>query len=74
MLERRTRPGNGSGRSVPLLDSQLGYAYTARFESDAGLIPASPPKELSDIYRDKWKHHQMRLQRLHQIIEELSTQ
>jgi hypothetical protein len=54
-----------------LLDSRLDYSFVARFESNAGLVAAAPPTKLN-VFADEWRDQEMRLQRLHQIIEELT--
>ncbi len=55
------------------LSKNLNYSFVARFDSDAGLTPAPLPPGLTDGYYAKaWQAHEMRLQRLHQIIEELT--
>jgi hypothetical protein len=54
------------------LDEWLDYSYRARFEDDSGLVPRNPPARLVDEWPIKrWQQHEMRLQRLHQIIQEL---
>ena len=56
-----------------LLNKYVGSSFAARFDNDAGLLPGSPPEELSDKwYVGVWQSHDMRMQRLHQIIEELT--
>ena len=55
------------------LSENLNYSVVARFESDAGLTPSpAPPNMTDDFYMRIWRHHDLRLQRLHQIIEELT--
>lgn len=54
------------------LRARLNYSYEARFEDDSGLIRAKPPSKVADDYCIRqWQHHEMRLQRLHEIIKEL---
>jgi hypothetical protein len=56
------------------LGEYLDDSYVARFGNDAGLTPAAPPPSLTDSHYVRiWQHHQMRLQRLHEIIMELSA-
>jgi len=56
------------------LKRRLGYSYVARFESNAGLVAAIPPAKLTfDVFADRWRDHEMRLQRLLEVIVELST-
>jgi len=55
------------------LRNRLGLSYAARFDSDAGLIPAAPPPTLTDQgYARAWQQHDLRMQRLHQMVEELT--
>jgi hypothetical protein len=55
------------------LSNDLGAPYAARFDNDAGLTAAAPPDSLTDrYYIDVWQDHDRRLQRLHQIIDELT--
>jgi hypothetical protein len=52
--------------------SVLNYSYEARFMDDSGLTPAKPAAKVTDNYCvRRWQHHEMRLQRLHEIIREL---
>jgi len=56
------------------LGKYLDHSFVARFRSDVGLTPTpAPPSLTDDHYVGIWQHHQMRLQRLHQIIQELSA-
>jgi hypothetical protein len=55
------------------LSENLNYSIVARFDSDAGLLPSPVPPSITDSYYiDVWQHHDLRLQRLNQIIEELT--
>jgi hypothetical protein len=64
--------GEWQKRVSSSLRKWLDYSYAARFEDDSGLIPGRPPAKMqNDFCVDRWQHHEMRLQRLHQIIEEL---
>jgi hypothetical protein len=59
-----------------LLNRRLPHYYSAMFDGLAGLTPADPsPKVKDDAYwRKRWIEHEMRLQRLHQIIERLHSE
>jgi hypothetical protein len=56
-----------------MLDRRLGYSSAALFLSNAGLTPAVPPATLTySGFQNRWREHEMRLQRLHRIIEDLT--
>lgn len=60
---------------IKRLGSRLPHYYTALFDSDAGLVPAKPPARLTDEHWQRERvEHEMRLQRLHQIIADLSAE
>jgi hypothetical protein len=54
------------------LADAFGYQFRAMFENDAGLTPGSPPEIMDDFYARQWRYHDLRLQRLHQIIQRKS--
>jgi len=55
-----------------LINTYLNYSFVSWFENDSGLVPASPPSSFTEEYFVKaWQQHEMRLQRLQEIIEEL---
>lgn len=54
------------------INEYLNYSFVSWFENDSGLTAASPPPSLTeDYFVGAWQHHEMRLQRLQEIIEEL---
>jgi hypothetical protein len=55
------------------LNQHLDSSYAARFDNDHGITPGTPPDTLTDPrYIRVWQEHDLRMQRLHQLIEELS--
>lgn len=73
-LAARDRASEWEKEVAQILRDEVGTHYKVLFESDAGLTPASAPDGLRDYVREMWQHHEMRLQRLHEIIAELSRQ
>jgi hypothetical protein len=56
-----------------LLNGRLPHYYSALFDNIAGLGSTNPPEKVrnDEYWRDRWSGQEMRLQRLHGIIEEL---
>jgi hypothetical protein len=65
-----------ANKVVAALNAKLPHHYSSRFRSVSGLTPADPPAKIreDDYWRDRWSEQEKRLQRLHQIIEELNAE